>query len=300
MSANVWNQLNARRYQPSLPLPPGFDKESILKTLASLSIDGSATGELKGYATADCERFLHTLALIPENAEGELLEIGSNPYFTTLLLMYFRPKLSLTLVNYFGGESFESEQVLEYVGFDGQFHRQTLKYLNCNTETTPLPFEKHRFDWVIYCEVLEHMTQDPARVLLELKRVMKEGAQMVLTTPNAARLENVVAFIEGRNIYDPYSGYGPYGRHNREYTRHELHQLMVHCGFENAASFTANVHDDIPGVTPESMLQPVLLNIPNREHDLGQYLFSKWLNTGNASSLKPSWLYRSYPADALD
>ena len=80
------------------------------------------------------------------------------------------------------------------------------------------------FDHILFCEVLEHLTNHPLRAVLQLKKVLKPDGMLVLTTPNAARLENVVAFIEGRNIYDPYSAYGPYGRHNREYTRHELHQ----------------------------------------------------------------------------
>lgn len=143
------------------------------------------------------------------------------------------------------------------------------------------------------------MTNDPLRVLLEIKRTLKPDGCVILTTPNVVRLENVLAFLEGRNIYDPYSGYGPYGRHNREYTRHELHELMKHCGFTNEVSFTGNVHDDIPSRIPNSALEKVLEAIPNREHDLGQYLFTRWRNAGSANPKKPAWLYRSYALDEM-
>lgn len=70
-------------------------------------------------AAADCERFLYTLNLIPEGATGRLLEIGANPYFTTLLLKYFRSSLDMTLTNYFGGAAHETRQRLKYIDFSG-------------------------------------------------------------------------------------------------------------------------------------------------------------------------------------
>jgi len=290
---------NPRDYQPELPLPDGLTKQRILESLITVSIDGSGKGELTGYATADCERFLYTLGMIPSEASGRLLEIGANPYFTTILLQNFRPALQLTLMNYFGGSSHESRQRLNYRDFSGTEQDQDVQFYNCNTEVDSLPYDDHSFDWIVYCEVLEHMTHDPLHVLLELKRVLKPGGSMVLTTPNAARLENVVAFLEGRNIYDPYSGYGPYGRHNREYVRHELHELMKHCGFVNEISFTANVHDDIPGRISGKALDAMLSAIENRKYDLGQYLFTRWNNAAPANRKKPSWLYRSYPAEQM-
>lgn len=290
---------NPRDHQPALPLPAGLTKQRIVESLVSVSVDGSGKGELTGYAAADCERFLYTLDMIPSDATGRLLEIGANPYFTTILLQNFRPTLHLTLTNYFGGPSRENKQRLRYRDFSGIEQDYEVQYYNCNTEADPLPYDDHSFDWIVYCEVLEHMTQDPLYVLLELKRVLKPGGRIVLTTPNAARLENVVAFLEGRNIYDPYSGYGPYGRHNREYVRHELHELMKHCGFVNEISFTGNVHDDIPGRISDKALDVMLSEIENREYDLGQYLFTRWNNAAPANKKKPGWLYRSYPAEQM-
>jgi SAM-dependent methyltransferase len=292
-------RFNPRNYQPALPLPSGFTKERLLQSFVSLSIDGSATGELTGYATGDCERFIYTLGLVPENAGGRLLEIGANPYFNTLLLRHFRPNLQLSLTNYFGGHSHEAKQLLRFLGFDDVAQEFEAVFQNCNSELERLPFDDQSFDWIVFCEVLEHMTNDPLQVLLELKRVLKKGGRLILTTPNAARLENVVAFLEGRNIYDPYSGYGPYGRHNREYVRHELHELMKHCGFADEVSFTANVHDDIPGRISGAALETMLSAVQHRQHDLGQYLFTRWNNAGTANPKKPTWLYRSYPSDQM-
>ena len=292
--------IDPRNYQPPLPLPGGLSRAQIHDALTAVSIDGSASGELFGYASSDLDRFLYTLAMVPEGAVGKALEIGANPYFNTLLLRQFRPELELTLVNYFGPGSAQGKQTVSFPGFKGVADAVTFQYDNVNIESAALPYPDDSFDYVVFCEVLEHMTHDPLRSMLELKRVLKQGGTMILTTPNAARLENISAFLEGRNMYDPFSAYGPYGRHNREYTRHELHMLMTHCGFEVEASFTGNVHPDIPlGQADASTLNRLIGQVRHREHDLGQYLFTRWANARVASEKLPNWLYRSYPAERM-
>jgi SAM-dependent methyltransferase len=292
--------IDPRDYQPALPLPDGFTREKILDTLTAVSVDNSARGELYGYAFADCERFLHTLALIPTEASGKLIEIGANPYFTTLLVRRFRPRLAMSLVNYFGAGVTFGQQKLVFPGFDGVEETIDLPFQNINIEESTLPFADGEFDYMLFCEVLEHLTADPVRALLELKRVIKPGGSLILTTPNAARLENVLALLEGRNVYDQYSGYGPYGRHNREYTRHELHTLLTHCGFDVEVFYTANVHGEAGTVLDASGVNTLLTSIKNREHDLGQYMFTRWRNARRANPKLPAWLYRSYPPEKMD
>jgi SAM-dependent methyltransferase len=291
--------LDPRNFQPALPVPSGYTREGILEALCSVVIDGSARGELHGYATGDLERFLHTLQLVPDG-QGELLEIGANPYFITLLLRHFRQGYHLNLTNFFGRPAGEANQRVLFMGFDGAEDDWQLKYQSLNIEEWSFPFADGQMDIVVFCEVLEHMTNDPMHAMREIWRVLKPGGTLVLTTPNAARIENVAALVEGRNIYDVYSAYGPYGRHNREYTRHELHSLLEYCGFANELSFTANVHPDIPAsvVAPDA-LKAAVGSIRHREHDFGQYLFTRWRKSGTCGSRRPHWLYRSYPAHEM-
>lgn len=292
--------IDPRSFQPALPVPAGYTKQQIHDALAAVSVDRSARGELQGYASADCERFLYTLGLMPEDASGKMLEIGANPYFTTLLFRHFRPQIELSLINFFGAGHAHGQQAVTFPGFDGLEERIEFEYRNINIEDSSLPYSDATFDYMLFCEVLEHMTHDPLRAVLELKRVLKPDGTMILTTPNAARLENVVTFLEGRNMYDPFSAYGPYGRHNREYTRHELHLLMTHCGFEAEASFTGNVHPDLaPEAVSARSLNAAISQVRNREHDLGQYLFTRWRNARPASDKLPQWLYRSYPPERM-
>jgi SAM-dependent methyltransferase len=292
------SDINPWAHQPSLPVPAGHTRNSILDALVSVSIDGSKKGELTGYATADVERFLRTLDLVPTDA-NRILEIGANPYFNTLLMRHFRPKCSLSLTNFFNGDPGILKQQISFSGFDGRPEEFPLEFHNLNIEQHKFPFADGSFDVVVFCEVLEHLTIDPMAAMSEISRVLAPGGTLVLTTPNAARLENVVALLEGRNLYDPYSAYGPYGRHNREYTRHELHQLLTHCGFIPEASYTANVHDDIPATSVSGTSLAMLKETPNREFDLGQYFFTRWRKVEECDRRLPQWLYRSYPEDRM-
>jgi hypothetical protein len=122
---------------------------------------------------------------------------------------------------------------------------------------------------------------------------------LILTTPNVARLENVMRLIAGANIYDPYSGYGPYGRHNREYNRHELVNLLKYEGLEPEIHFTANVHTD--DLEHNVNLNKISDLIKFRENDLGQYIFLRAKKTNKQIGAKrPNWLYRSLPEGQLD
>lgn len=292
--------ISPRAFQPALPVPRGYSAEQLRDSLERIRIDGSGEGELAAYAHADFERFLYTLDMVPEGAAGKGLEIGANPYFATLLFRKFRPLLSFDFVNYFGGPPGTARQHISFPGFGGEPEEFDVDFANVNIESDILPYDDGTFDVLLFCEVLEHMTMDPLHAMLEIKRVMKPGGKLVLTTPNAARLENAAAFIEGRNIYDPYSGYGPHGRHNREYTRHELALLLVHCGFEVEQFFTANVHDDItPAQQRNAIINSAVRSIPNREFDLGQYLFSSSISRNAANTRRPAWLFRSYASQEM-
>lgn len=290
-------EIDPRAHQPELVVPDGRSREDILDVLTSFSIDGSAAGELENYAREDCDRFLYTLSLIP-NGPIRILEVGANPYFLTYLIKTYRPEAGLTLLNYFGGPTELRSQTLEAVGIGGSVERHNLTYHNLNVEETDLPFEDGSFDLVLYCEVIEHLLNDPVASLLRLKRVLRPGGALVLTTPNVARLANVARLIAGANIYDPYSGYGPYGRHNREYNRHELHRLLHYVGLEADTIFTADVHrNEARDFADLSVLTGL---VSSRANDLGQYLFTRSTKTGPDPLKKPGWLYRSYPDEALD
>jgi SAM-dependent methyltransferase len=282
-------------------LPEGESLTSIFEYLASFNFDdGSSAEEMKNYLNHDFKRFLFTLNILPGGTETvareerrKLLEIGANPYFTSMLIKKFT-RYDLYMTNFFGlkdnKKMIQNKVNKDRVKIDFEFYHS-------NIETDELPFEESWFDVVCFCEVIEHLVNDPIQALMRVKKHLKKDGHLVLSTPNVARLENVSKMLAGANIYDPYSGYGAYGRHNREYNKHELSLLMDHMGFEIEEMFSADVHPDgrhsFPALTKVEEL------IKFRNQDLGQYIFVRARNTREANKKKPTWLYRSYPADEL-
>ena len=204
------------------------------------------------------------------------------------------------MANYFGHENNgQYSQAIDYLDFNGETKKtERLTFQHFNIETDLFPYADEEFDLVIFAEIIEHLQNDPCKVLREIKRVLKPNGTLILTTPNVARLENVTRLISGTNIYDPYSAYGPYGRHNREYNRHELDLLLRFEGYEPIECFTADVHAN--NAQTFCKVENIAHELRFRQQDLGQYIFIKAIaRPGGRENTRPSWLYRSYPEGEL-
>jgi SAM-dependent methyltransferase len=276
---------------PPIPLPDGLSLSDLERCYRSWSVNGEPVGHLDAYVDDSIWRFLHTWGIVRQDS-GSCLELGANPYFTTYLLDE-HTELELTLANYYGrrGETTETVSFIPPGGCDRiQIERRSLLF---NVEEDRFPFDDGSFDVVLFCEMLEHLLMDPVATLLQIHRVLKPGGVLVLTTPNVSRLDNVLAMVNGANIYDPYSGFGPYGRHNREYNRHELHRLLDFAGFEVDYSLTADGHPTDHVRWPRFTVVAPLVAF--RGPDLGHYLFVRARATRPPQEKLPSFLYRSRP-----
>jgi SAM-dependent methyltransferase len=294
--------------RPPVRLPEGVSESALRAFLESVRVTEGSPDELLTYCREDFWRFVRTYNLV-EGLAGSCLELGANPYFTTMLLREFTG-LQLELANYFGPSrgvprkrwrrrrAPRMKQTVVYRDLtSGQEVRIRLSSHVFNIERERFPFEDDRFDVVLCCEIIEHLTADPLAALWEIKRVLRQDGVLVLTTPNVNRLENVVKMVAGVNIYDPYSGYGPYGRHNREYNKHELHLLLTYAGFQPDCLESADVHENSAGDHLD--WRPLVPLLKNRELDLGQYLFVRAGNLAGGGRKRPKFLYRSYPAGEL-
>jgi SAM-dependent methyltransferase len=228
--------------RPALPVPHGVSEEKLFEFVTSVRVADAPEQEMCAYGSHDFRRFVYNLGLV-NGLDGKCLELGANPYFTTMLLDRFTV-LDLSLANYFGPQpaGLHTQEVHFTDAANGAKSTRTFSYQHFNVEKDASPYADGEFDVVIFAEIIEHPLNDPCKVLREIKRVLKPGGNMIVTTPNVARLENVARLISGENICDPYSGYGPYGRHNREYTRRELVTLLQFVGFDVKEHFTADVH----------------------------------------------------------
>lgn len=96
------------------------------------------------------------------------------------------------------------------------------------TPDAPLPFEDCSFDVVWAGEVLEHVA-DTQSWLSEVRRVLRSGGTLVLSTPDHGPLRRIAMALSRRRFeqcFDPRSD------HLRFYTRQMLAALLSDFGFD--------------------------------------------------------------------
>ena len=267
---------------PVLSLPDDVADGDVLRArLAETDLFGPAQAEADGYLADAFDRFRITMALLPPLGDGaKVLELGSNPYFLTRLLR--KRGLDVTSSNWFGPGAGFGDKGEQVVTESGTVH--TYRFDHFNIEEDRFPYADGSFDLVLFCEILEHLPADPIHALCEIGRVLRPGGTMVLTTPNASRLDNLLRISRGDNVYEQLSGYGTYGRHNREYTVDELQLLLTDLGFDVEQVLAADI-----GHAPDHALLPAGAS----PHHRGENLFAVALGTGTPRWRYPPWLYSS-------
>jgi 2-polyprenyl-6-hydroxyphenyl methylase/3-demethylubiquinone-9 3-methyltransferase len=94
----------------------------------------------------------------------------------------------------------------------------------------PLPLEDGAFDLVWASEVIEHIA-DTARWLSEVRRVLRPGGRLLLTTPSHGRVRVALGGV------DRFSE--PLGDHLHLYTRRSLRDVLDEFGFDAVIVRTA-------------------------------------------------------------
>lgn len=165
------------------------------------------------YHQSHWKRIGRTLTLLEDlSPSGRLLEIGSEGFMCRVIQDMY-PDLEIDIT--------ASE------GFNG------FKFFDIDLETQEIPVEDSTYDFILCCEVLEHMDVDPMFLLSEINRVISDDGSLILTTPNITSANNVKKMVFG---YDPYfflqyrKDKSPY-RHNYEYSVHTLRCLLKSAGF---------------------------------------------------------------------
>jgi SAM-dependent methyltransferase len=298
MKTSIFDMLNL--HQPRTVLPERCDETDFLRFLRSVRVEGGPSDEFARYLEKEWRRFLFTWHLC-RHAKGRALEIGAAPYFTTAILLEFT-QLEVVMSNYaLGHEKVGRDMVCWTPPRSSDEVVHVMSHDLFNVESDVLPYPDGHFDLVLFCEVLEHLTEDPMRALIEIRRVLKPTGRLVLTTPNAAALQNVFKMLMGKSVADRYSAYGPYGRHNREYTRKEVIDLLAAVGFSTDQSFTANVLFRRISHLVANFCGQLLFAIvaPKRARNLGQYTFVLAKKQDLQMLRRPDWLYRSYSDAAM-
>lgn len=73
-----------------------------------------------------------------------------------------------------------------------EFH-DIIEFKECNLNNQ-LPYDDNTFDYVIFMEVIEHL-YNPDFVVHEIRRVLKNGGHLILSTPNILNIRSRLRFL---------------------------------------------------------------------------------------------------------
>jgi ubiquinone/menaquinone biosynthesis C-methylase UbiE len=173
-------------------------------------------------------RSLHIL--LEQSPKGRMLELGASGVMT-LALKELLPDINLEVTNFDTSKSLQ--HVFEYTSgsYSGDF---TAYSVDLESESIPVP--SGYFDWVLCCEVIEHMDVDPMFMLSEVNRVLKDGGSLFLTTPNITSSRCLTKMMMGIEPYfymQYHKDRSPY-RHNYEYSIFSIKSVLKAAGFEGS------------------------------------------------------------------
>jgi 2-polyprenyl-3-methyl-5-hydroxy-6-metoxy-1,4-benzoquinol methylase len=122
-------------------------------------------------------------------------------------------------------------------------HGGTVEYMQCDL-AKGIPFADASFDHVVCLEVIEHL-DDPPAFCRELRRVLRKGGRLLISTPNILSLRSRVKFLlDGSFVFFNYPLIewarrdGRPSVHVHPIRLHELEYYLHQAGFEVDDVFT--------------------------------------------------------------
>jgi len=184
--------------------------------------------ELREYVlNVHLNRFVETLTFIPPGRGGALLEVGAR----TPTLAYCQSVLGYATVE--GTRAtWETAMRQSISDCSGRLYEFVFHTFNLGLNAR-FPLPDTTYDTVVCTEVIEHITFDPSKGLLDqIARVLKKGGTLVLSTPNITSLDGFMRMCSNNTplIHPTFTGVG-WLEHPKEYSPLELKSVVEKCGF---------------------------------------------------------------------
>lgn len=230
------------------------------------------------YHRKHLRRFARTLHIfLEQEPTGRLLEIGTSGVMAAALSR-LAPDLEIEVTNYDPDE----DRIHEFHAYG-----HTFRSYFADLEYHEMPVDDGYFDWILCCEVLEHMEIDPMFMLEEVNRITKLGGHMLLTTPNVVSTRGLTKMVSGiePHFYMQYNKDRSYNRHNYEYSARSLATLLHAAGFSGKVWTEDTFEDPMPAVLDR--LNAAGFNI----HNTGDNILSVSEKIGPIVNRYPEFLY---------
>lgn len=183
---------------------------------------------------------IHHLAELGTVTPGRLLDIGA--YYGLIAGVAHRIGWNLAAVDAFPIPDFSSLKIPE--------RNVECEIYNACTDTLPFPDES--FDAIVLSEVLEHLNYSPLPMFREIRRVLRPGGILLISTPNPSGLGRLIGLARGRAMMEPHIDIMlaegetfqhkglTFFKNNREskiWTVAEIEKALSLCGLRNTKHF---------------------------------------------------------------
>lgn len=231
-----------------VPHPIRWNENELLNFALGLKrLDITLTEEqaraFENYARAHARRFAIVLEafapLIHSNAR--IFSVGSMPNQIELL---FAHHLNATVIgSTYSPFDQRDKFTAVYESAGGKRYEMDvyLRDLTCDA----LPMDSWSCDAVLCFEVIEHFLNSPQPLFGEIRRVLRPGGHLLLSTPNMQHWHRISSTLQGLTYPDLNFGEPLESRHTHIFSYRELAELLHATGFKVVEQFFADPWDHV-------------------------------------------------------
>jgi SAM-dependent methyltransferase len=198
-----------------------------------LTADEQRTGET--YARTHARRLAIVMnRLAPQLEPGStLFSVGSMPnYLELLFARVLRARVTGSAYNPLDTR----DRFTACYEQDGGWRYEMDVYLR-DLAREPIPFATHSLDGVLCFEVVEHFRESPLPLFREVKRVLRPGGLLLLSTPNMQHWHRVLYLLHGTTYPDLDFPEPIESRHTHIFSFRELQEMLRAAGLEVVSRF---------------------------------------------------------------